>query len=110
MAGVVALAMIAIGGFGWLGVFVPFLILIASGSEVSLARDAARLLRVKGVRVRVVSMPSWDVFDSQPEEYRASVLPRSVKRRLAVEAPVHDLELAAVQAVEVGVHASVVGS
>jgi transketolase len=64
----------------------PEIILIATGSEVSLARDAAKLLREKGTRVRVVSMPSWDVFDAQPEEYRASVLPRSVKRRLAIEA------------------------
>jgi transketolase len=62
------------------------LILLASGSEVSLARDAARLLRDKGTRVRVVSLPSWDVFEAQPEEYRRSVLPPAVKRRLAVEA------------------------
>ncbi len=62
------------------------IILIATGSEVSLARDAAKILREKGTRVRVVSMPSWDVFDAQPEAYRASVLPREVKRRLAIEA------------------------
>ncbi|MBI4603308.1 MAG: transketolase [Planctomycetes bacterium] len=60
--------------------------LIATGSEVSLARDAARLLRGKGLRVRVVSLPSWDLFDAQPEAYRASVLPREIRRRVAIEA------------------------
>lgn len=64
----------------------PQLILIASGSEVSLARDAAKLLKAKGLRVRVVSMPSWDLFEEQPESYRHSVLPPQVKNRLAIEA------------------------
>jgi transketolase len=60
--------------------------LIASGSEVSLARDAAKLLREKGLRVRVVSLPSWEVFAAQPDDYRASVLPRELKKRVAIEA------------------------
>jgi transketolase len=64
----------------------PQLILLASGSEVSLARDAAKLLKAKGFRVRVVSMPCWDLFDEQPEEYRRYVLPPHIKRRFAVEA------------------------
>ena len=64
------------------------LALIATGSEVSLARDAAKLLRDKGVRVRVVSLPSWDVFEAQPESYRHSVLPPSLTRRLSIEAGV----------------------
>src|SRR6202022_5069634 len=53
----------------------PELILIASGSEVSLAVDAHEKLVAEGVRSRVVSMPSWEIFDHQPKEYRESVLP-----------------------------------
>jgi transketolase len=65
---------------------VPTLILIATGSEVSLALGARDILAEKGVAVRVVSMPSWELFDAQPEEYRESVLPPQVKARLAIEA------------------------
>lgn len=64
----------------------PDLILIATGSEVSLIVAAERALRQRGVRVRMVSMPSWEIFERQSAEYRESVLPRHVKRRLAVEA------------------------
>ncbi|MBD3335876.1 MAG: transketolase [Candidatus Eisenbacteria bacterium] len=64
----------------------PDLILIATGSEVALALEAREKLEGDGVATRVVSMPSWELFDRQPEKYRASVLPRSVKARLAVEA------------------------
>ncbi|HSB68846.1 MAG TPA: transketolase [Candidatus Methylomirabilis sp.] len=61
------------------------LILIASGSEVSLAVDAHEALRAEGIRSRVVSMPSWDIFEHQSQEYRDSVLPPSVRARIAVE-------------------------
>lgn len=64
----------------------PGVILIASGSEVSLALEARSLLHRKGVDARVVSMPSLDVFLEQPEEYRNKVLPPSVKKRVAIEA------------------------
>lgn len=64
----------------------PELILIATGSEVSLAIDAGKVLKEKGVKVRVVSMPSWELFDEQPSEYRNMVLPPSVTARLAIEA------------------------
>jgi transketolase len=64
----------------------PDLILIATGSEVSLAVDAAKLLEAKGTAVRVVSMPSWELFDAQDEAYRESVLPRSVRARMSIEA------------------------
>jgi transketolase len=63
----------------------PELILIASGSEVSLAVDAYEQLVKEGVKARVVSMPSWDIFERQTPEYRNSVLPASVKARVAVE-------------------------
>jgi transketolase len=63
----------------------PELILIATGSEVSLAVDAHEKLRAEGIRSRVVSMPSWDIFDDQGQEYRDSVLPPSVTARIAIE-------------------------
>ena len=63
-------------------------ILIASGSEVSVALEAARRLEEKGISVRVVSMPSWELFEKQPKEYRHEVLPPEIKARVAVEAGV----------------------
>jgi transketolase len=63
----------------------PEVILIASGSEVSLVVEAHERLVTEGIRSRVVSMPSWDIFEHQPREYRQSVLPPKVKARVAVE-------------------------
>jgi transketolase len=63
----------------------PELILIASGSEVSLAVNAHETLLAEGIRSRVVSMPSWDIFEHQTQEYRDSVLPPSVRARVAIE-------------------------
>jgi transketolase len=63
----------------------PEVILIASGSELSLAVDAHEALVAQGIRSRVVSMPSWEIFDEQPQEYRDSVLPPRVTARVAVE-------------------------
>jgi transketolase len=63
----------------------PEIIFIATGSEVSLAIEAHEQLRAAGVRSRVVSMPSWDIFEHQPQAYRDSVLPPGVKARIAVE-------------------------
>jgi transketolase len=63
----------------------PEVILIASGSEVSLAVEAHEKLRAEGIRSRIVSMVSWEIFDYQTEEYRDSVLPPNVKARVAVE-------------------------
>jgi transketolase len=65
----------------------PQRILIATGSEVGLALEAQKLLAAEGIRTRVVSIPSTETFDRQPEEYRASVLPRDV-RKIAIEAGV----------------------
>lgn len=64
----------------------PDLILIASGSEVGLIVTAADILRKQGERVRLVSMPSWELFDAQDQAYRDSVLPPEARARLAVEA------------------------
>jgi transketolase len=63
----------------------PELILIASGSEVSLVIDAHATLTAEGIRARVVSMPSWELFEHQPQSYRDSVLPPTVSARIAVE-------------------------
>ncbi|EOI3552488.1 transketolase [Cronobacter turicensis] len=68
----------------------PDLILIATGSEVEIAVQAAEQLRGDGVAVRVVSLPSTDVFDAQDEAYRESVLPSDVSARVAVEAGIAD--------------------
>ena len=66
----------------------PDLILIATGSEVGLAMDAAKELEGKGQKVRVVSMPCTTKFDEQDESYRESVLPNGVRKRMAIEAAI----------------------
>ncbi|HEB02141.1 MAG TPA: transketolase, partial [Nitrospirae bacterium] len=66
----------------------PDVILISSGSEVSLCLDAAEALLKRNVKARVVSMASMELFEAQPVEYRRSVLPPSVTKRIAVEAAV----------------------
>jgi transketolase len=66
----------------------PGVILMASGSEVALAVRAAELLEDEGVAVRVVSMPSWELFERQTESYRRRVLPTEVRARVAIEAAV----------------------
>ena len=64
----------------------PEIILIGTGSETELCVKAAEALQSEGKKVRVVSMPSWELFDAQDQAYRESVLPKAVKKRLAVEA------------------------
>src|SRR5262249_29357950 len=64
----------------------PQIILIGPGSELQLVTAAQTALARDGVRARVVSMPSWELFAAQPAEYRETVLPRAVRPRLAVEA------------------------
>ncbi|WP_144820312.1 transketolase [Marinobacter piscensis] len=68
----------------------PELILIATGSEVGLAQDTADKLREQGRKIRVVSMPSTDVFDAQNAEYKQQVLPIQVTNRIAIEAAIAD--------------------
>jgi transketolase len=63
----------------------PEVVLIASGSEVSLVVQAHDILASRGVRSRVVSMPSWDIFEEQPQSYRDEVLPPAITARVAVE-------------------------
>ena len=64
----------------------PSLILIATGSEVALALKAWQQLTAEGIAARLVNMPSWELFEAQPQSYRESVLPPTVRKRLAVEA------------------------
>jgi transketolase len=65
---------------------VPDVILIGTGSEVVLCLQAAELLAGENITARVVSLPSWELFDRQDEDYRESVLPKAIKARVAVEA------------------------
>ena len=62
------------------------MILIGTGSEVSLALSAAQQLAQRGANLRVVSMPSWDLFEKQTKKYRQEVLPPACKKRIAIEA------------------------
>jgi transketolase len=63
----------------------PDVILLATGSEVSLCVEAYEKLKAEGINARVVSMPSWEIFDSQDETYKESVLPSAVTARVSVE-------------------------
>ncbi len=64
----------------------PDIILIGTGSEVQLVVEAQGKLKEMGIHARVVSMPSWELFDEQPEDYRRKIFPPYVHARLAVEA------------------------
>ncbi len=68
----------------------PALIIMATGSEVALAMEAARVLEAEGVKVRVLSMPCTEIFDAQDAAYRESILPKNVRARLAIEAGAAD--------------------
>ena|SRR5258708_17808608 len=63
----------------------PEVMLIASGSELSLAVDAHESLAAEGIRSRVISIPSWEIFEEQPPSYREEVLPAKVAARIAIE-------------------------
>ena len=63
----------------------PDVLLLASGSEVVLCLAAHQQLKAEGIKARVVSMPSWELFDDQPKAYRDSVLPPAVTARVSVE-------------------------
>lgn len=66
----------------------PDVILIGTGSEVQLISQAADILQGKGINARVISMPSWEIFEEQSEEYKNKLLPKNITKRLAVEAAV----------------------
>jgi transketolase len=64
----------------------PDIILLGTGSEVAICLEAYERLKADGVRARVVSMPSWEIFEKQSDKYKESVLPAAVKARVSVEA------------------------
>jgi transketolase len=70
----------------WEAATPPAVILIGTGSEVNIALMAGKLLQDKGVAARVVSLPSWELFDAQPAEYRNTVLPPNIRARISIEA------------------------
>ncbi len=70
----------------WESTTKPEIIIVGTGSELHIALEGARLLAEQGVAVRVVSMPSWELFDSQSKEYREEVFPSTVRARMSVEA------------------------
>ena len=70
----------------WDGSEKPDVILMGTGSEVHIAMEAGKLLREEGVAARVVSLPSWELFDAQPAEYRDSVMPPEIAARVSIEA------------------------
>jgi transketolase len=76
------------GAYVLLGADRPDVLLLASGSEVSLALQAAEKLAADGIRSQVVSMPCWELFEKQSQEYKESVLPPTVKARVGIEAGV----------------------
>ncbi|MGA3882127.1 transketolase-like TK C-terminal-containing protein, partial [Bacillus pumilus] len=63
----------------------PEALLLASGSEVGLASEAQKALEKEGIRASVVSLPAWDRFEQQSDEYKESVLPTAVRARIAIE-------------------------
>ena len=67
----------------------PEALLLATGSEVGLAVEAQKALEKEGIRVSVVSLPSWDRFDEQSDEYKESVLPKAVRARLQLKWVLH---------------------
>ncbi len=72
----------------WQSSELPDIILIATGSEVHIALEAGRLLHGRGIAVRIVSLPSWELFEAQSKEYREEVLPANIKARISIEAGV----------------------
>ncbi len=70
----------------WQATAAPEVIIIGTGSEVHIALEAGKLLQERGVAARVVSLPSWELFDAQPAEYRDEVLPPGIRARISIEA------------------------
>ena len=74
------------GAYVLVGADKPDVLLLGTGSEVSLAMEAAVKLAAEGIKAQVVSMPCWELFEKQSQEYKDSVLPSNVKARVGVEA------------------------
>lgn len=75
------------GGYTlWEATATPDIIIIGTGSEVHIALEAGKLLQEQGIAARVVSLPSWQLFDAQPAEYRNAVLPPNIRARVSIEA------------------------
>ena len=72
----------------WEAASPPDIILMSTGSEIHIAMEAGKLLQEKGIAARVVSLPSWELFEDQPMEYRNSVLPPDIRARISIEAGV----------------------
>jgi transketolase len=72
----------------WQSTSTPEVILIATGSEVHIALEAGKDLQQKGISARVVSLPSWELFEAQPLTYRQEVLPPNITARISIEAGV----------------------
>ena len=70
----------------WEAAATPEVIIMGTGSEVHIALEAGKLLQERGIKARIVSLPSWELFDAQPVEYRETVLPESIKARISIEA------------------------
>jgi transketolase len=70
----------------WEAATPPDIILIGTGSELHIALEVGKLLRDRGVAARVVSLPSWELFDAQPADYRNEVLPPHIRARVSIEA------------------------
>ena len=72
----------------WQAAASPDVILIGTGSELHIALEAGKLLKERGIAARIVSLPSWELFDAQPKDYRNSVLPLGLQARVSIEAAV----------------------
>ncbi len=70
----------------WEAAATPEVIIMGTGSEVHIALEAGKLLQEKGIKARIVSLPSWELFDAQPVDYHETVLPASIKARISIEA------------------------
>ena len=70
----------------WEAGTLPDVIIISTGSEVHIALEAGKLLQGQGIATRVVSLPSWDLFEAQPDEYRNDILPPNINARISIEA------------------------
>jgi transketolase len=79
---------LAKGAYTLIGVDNPKVLLLATGSEVSIAIDAYNKLAAEGIKARVISMPCWELFEKQSQEYRDSVIPPNVKARVGIEAAI----------------------